>query len=208
MDCPNCKIKMNQIKTKSHYGANVFVDQCLECGGIWFDNMELYEIDENATETIDKIDTTKLVSSANINPELHCPKDKAKLLLFSDPSFPDSIKVESCPECDGFFFNRGEFLAFNENREKRLAEKDVKMDDELSLQVEKLLSLDSTASPYNTLGNLGRFLSKKYYQSPEGIRPVDSISQQMADSSFNSGAISASGVMNVVTFLLRFFLRV
>jgi Zn-finger nucleic acid-binding protein len=44
MLCPNENIEMRQVKVESHYGQPVILDQCPECGGIWFDKMELYQV--------------------------------------------------------------------------------------------------------------------------------------------------------------------
>ena len=42
MKCPNDSTEMCQVKIEGHYGQPILLEQCKECGGIWFDEMELF----------------------------------------------------------------------------------------------------------------------------------------------------------------------
>jgi hypothetical protein len=39
MKCPNDNTEMYQVKIEGHYSRPILLEQCKECGGIWFDEM-------------------------------------------------------------------------------------------------------------------------------------------------------------------------
>jgi len=162
--CPNCGIEMSPVKTDSHYGAVVVLDQCPECGGIWFDEFEMYQVKQSKAKEIEnKLDEGKLKKPASVKSgSLHCPKDGSLLQQFKDINFPESIIVESCPQCGGFWFNRGEFTQFQQARSERLKKiKEKDQDSDLS-KVNAMLKMQSY-DPVDTMGRLGRFLSQPVY---------------------------------------------
>lgn len=196
MDCPNCQTKMNEIATKSKYGAKIFIDQCPNCGGLWFDGMEMYQVQKDTADLIDKIDKEKLIKNTVVKKNILCPKDSALLRVFSDLNFPAFIKVESCPQCGGFFFNRGEYKEFYEERQKRTQAIKKEEESEFAKNTSQLLESHSSASTYDTIGQVGRFLSQPYNYSSAGIN----MGAQKADK-----AISAAAY--IIYALLRLFLR-
>ena len=46
---------MDEVKTESHYGAPILLDQCPQCGGIWFDKEELLATKHGEAERIDLV---------------------------------------------------------------------------------------------------------------------------------------------------------
>ncbi|MDP3970195.1 MAG: zf-TFIIB domain-containing protein [bacterium] len=160
MDCPNCKIKMNPVKTESHYGAKIVLDQCLQCGGTWFDNSEPFEVKHGGADKLSNLDSQKLSENSIINNmDLVCPRDKTKLSLFEDANFPKSIIVDHCKKCGGFWFNRGEFNAFQDNKRRKQTNKKTTKDTNLSNQIEQMLAMHSTQDKYKPLKQLGDYLS-------------------------------------------------
>lgn len=124
MNCPFCQKNMKEVKTSAHYGIPIAIDQCESCGGLWFDESELYRTQIGAAREIEKeIDVEKLRKFTDFkSDDFFCPRDGEKLKLFKDWSFPQSIKVEICPKCSGFWFNHGEFSQFQDLRQKKISE--------------------------------------------------------------------------------------
>ena len=91
MLCPNCKTKMHAVETESHYGANLFLDQCPTCGGLWFDRRELYRVREGKAVDIrakvDPLNINKLEELVPLEKKLLCPRDGTQLELFTDSLF-------------------------------------------------------------------------------------------------------------------------
>lgn len=118
--CPECGVEMNEVYISSHYGIKIILEQCPKCGGLWFDDDELYMAKEGSAKDIDnKLDACKLRQPTNLtNPNLLCPKDGEKLKPLTDKYFPQNIKVEICPKCASFWLNCGEFIEFQEYRKK------------------------------------------------------------------------------------------
>lgn len=207
MNCPNCLNSMNNIQVTSRYGNSLFLDQCPHCGGLWFDSMEMYMVKNDVSDLIDKVDASKLVADTTIKERMLCPKDGIELAVFSDVNFPSSIKVESCKQCGGFFFNRGEFHEFSDEREKILARNSQPADEKLAAQIEGLLRLDSSAAAYNSIGNLGKFLSKKYYTTDgKNVVALDNGSEKLP-AGYEQAEGIALAAANIIPVLFQLFLK-
>ncbi len=73
--CPNDGLEMHQVSVTSHYGQPVTLDQCSGCGGIWFDESELFRARQGEAERIDSLDFEALQSPAKIKESpLACPE--------------------------------------------------------------------------------------------------------------------------------------
>lgn len=68
--CPDCRRPLEPRALESRYGAPVLVDCCLGCGGIWFDDLELYVI--GARRLIEASGTPSF-STATDSPDA-CPR--------------------------------------------------------------------------------------------------------------------------------------
>jgi Zn-finger nucleic acid-binding protein len=62
------------------YGRKITVHRCTECGGLWFNQIE----------------------------DIKCPEDGSLMEKTADDR-QTHIWYESCPTCDGMFFDAGEF---------------------------------------------------------------------------------------------------
>ncbi len=164
MKCPIDNTEMRRVTVESHYGQPVFLDQCRECGGVWFDETELFRARQGEAEKIESFDTGGLWSSTNIQKrDIRCPSDHSKLVLFKDPYFPEDIILARCPLCGGIWLNRGEFTKFQRARQKlqRPVERSVR-DKKLEEEVKRILSeyrSEGAGDRLETLERLGRFLS-------------------------------------------------
>ena len=118
MICPNDAVEMHPAKVLSHYGQPIILDQCEKCGGIWFDESELFRAKRGEAEKIELLDAEALRTSSQIETSpLLCPRDRAKLYRFTDKHFPDTIILVRCPTCHGVWLNRGEFTRYQKLRQ-------------------------------------------------------------------------------------------
>ncbi len=131
MKCPECGTKTEQVKTSSHYGVPIVIDQCRECGGIWFDKSELYRTKMGAAQKLKKlanIEKLKKCTSSS-NKKLKCPRDGSEMQTYKDQYPFPGIEVETCPECNGFWFNCSEFVQYQDKRvEKRKQDKQAQLE--------------------------------------------------------------------------------
>ena len=193
MLCPNCKAQLHPVAASAHYGSQMIVDQCANCGGIWSDPGGFYQIKPSEAERIDKLDFEKLREPASIGKELFCPADNTPLKPLRDPNFPKSIIIETCSRCGGFWFNRGELAEFHKARIK--PSKKSKLDPKLEEQIDKLLKLHSNTDTMEMLGDIGGALSA----------PVNRHTMRTMDESGQSGWGGTAA--NIVFTLLRLLIR-
>jgi Zn-finger nucleic acid-binding protein len=111
LDCPKCSKPMS-----TWCPADVELDHCSRCKGLWFDANEL-------SRHLSNIDSRRLAEQVKDGAKttLPCPRcPEAKLL----GGFLLDIPVESCPECEGIFLDAGEIyeLLGALNRPDRMAD--------------------------------------------------------------------------------------
>jgi len=199
MICPNDGAQMHQVKIMANYGLPLFLDQCEKCGGIWFDESELYRAKLGEAEKIDSLNADILIAATPVDNSVHkCPKDAANLSRFADKNFPSGIIVERCPICNGFWLNRGGFTQYQNFRQEFLRSKAAHSEDKkLQKEVEAVLVTHENQDSDDVLTRLGKFLSK----------PVDAGMLLNAESNQKSSdtANTIGTVLNVLTTLLRLF---
>ena len=200
MFCPNEKTRMHLVSVESHYGQQVLIDQCRGCGGIWFDAFELYKVKQGEAQEIEALDSDVLRAPSDIeNPTLRCPRDQSTLVRFSDPNFPKGLVLARCPNCQGFWLNRGEFTRYQEAREKRTLPGDKTLEDQkLGEDVKRLLESHRGNSSAEVLGNLATYLSSPAHThvfSPLGSGRELTEEEKPLDT-----------ILNVLLALLRLFI--
>jgi Zn-finger nucleic acid-binding protein len=85
----------------------VQIDRCKKCGGLWFDEFELADL--QAKEGSEKVDTGHANKSTQRSQlRLNCPKCTAPMLRMVDAHQPH-IWYETCDVCGGSFLDAGEF---------------------------------------------------------------------------------------------------
>jgi predicted Zn finger-like uncharacterized protein len=116
LTCPQCAAPMNEVRAEAKTGYMVMLDQCPRCGGIWCDRWELYPVTEAAAEHIDAADKEALhQATPPADEQLECPRCRARMFRFRDPTIPADARIERCPNCDGMWLNRGELRRFKEH---------------------------------------------------------------------------------------------
>jgi Zn-finger nucleic acid-binding protein len=161
MKCPNDNTEMCPVKIEGHYGQPILLEQCKECGGIWFDEMKLFSARNGEAEKIEVFDPKNLWTPTNmVKPIRRCPLDKSELFRFKDRYFLKGIILERCPSCNGIWLNRGDFTRFQQARQelKRPKDKSPK-DKKLEEDIKSILASYSGETASNTLEKLGAFLS-------------------------------------------------
>jgi len=199
MICPNDNQEMRQVKIISHYGQPIFLDQCGSFGGLWFDETKLYRGKPGEAEKIELADADILRQPTLImNPTHFCPRDKTALIKFSDANFPKEVILERCPNCGGFWLNRGEFTKYQKARQELLRPREKTSEDiELENNLKQLAASYREGTDDNRLKKLASFLSK----------PVDADNLLLAEpvSQITENKNPLGYLMDVLMLLLRFF---
>lgn len=200
MNCPNENAEMHQVTVQSHYGQPIFLEQCEKCGGIWFDEAELYRAKLGEAEKIESINSELLQTSTEIKKaKLLCPKDDTELHLFTDKNFPQSIIVERCPTCSGFWLNRGEFTRYQKARRELMRPREKSAEDKkLEANIQKLLAEYQTAGNTNSLQKLAKFLTTPLDENT--LLPLDSDEQPPSEGK-NVGLL-----LDILSTILRLFI--
>ena len=102
MDCPVCKNAMIALEL-----AEVEVDYCTACGGIWLDAGELELLLGNLQEAENLLDSFKIGAHCTEKPR-KCPiclKKMQKIVV--GPAAP-ALLLDKCPRGDGLWFDKGE----------------------------------------------------------------------------------------------------
>jgi Zn-finger nucleic acid-binding protein len=107
VNCPKCQSAMEVVTTES--GA---VDRCTACGGMWFDRLEVGK--QAAFAAV--VDTGDAARGARYNTvdRISCPVCANSPLTRMVDNDQPHIWFESCPSCNGRFFDAGEFRDLNE----------------------------------------------------------------------------------------------
>jgi Zn-finger nucleic acid-binding protein len=205
MLCPNDNAEMQQVKTESYYCQTVILDQCSKCGGIWFDNFELYMPKQGEADKIELLNVPNLLSSSSIQSgSLLCPRDRTHLLRFNDPFFPKDLVLARCQVCNGFWLNRGEFRKYQQYRQTRQEinkpREMVVEDNKYERDLLKVLQEHKSERTLEALGKLGRFLSI----------PIDSVTwRPLEPETISDKEKSALDmILTAVSLILRFFIRI
>jgi Zn-finger nucleic acid-binding protein len=161
MLCPYDKSTLNRVEINSQYGQPLFLDQCPECGGIWFDESELFRARQGEAYKVDKVDIESLAKPiTSLKIASTCPKDGASLFQFSDKYFPQEIILERCPTCHGLWLNRGYFVKYQQYREKKLTSNiESGSDQKFREELNNLAADYRDRHSSETLRKLGEFLS-------------------------------------------------
>lgn len=111
--CPGCGGSLKEVYAEANYGRYLLLDQCKDCGGIWFDRWELYFLKDNEACRLDPVDSERLSTLLPFKkgPGL-CPRCEIDLEGFQDPNLPEDTRIERCPRCNGLWLKRGELKRY------------------------------------------------------------------------------------------------
>ena len=191
---------MHRVETLSHYGQPIELEQCRECGGIWFDESELFRAKQGESKKVESLNISALRNRSPIkNVPRTCPRDQSILHQFTDKLFPKDIVLMRCPHCSGIWLNRGVFTRYQEFRHDL---KGIKLsrpyNKKFEESVSQLLVSHQSGRSTETLKRLGISLNT----------PVDETSVFLGQNlgSQNQAANTALNALGVLTTLLRLFI--
>jgi Zn-finger nucleic acid-binding protein len=192
---------MCRVKIEGHYGQPILLDQCKKCGGIWFDEMELFSARRGEAEKIEVFDSKRLWTPTNIEKRiLRCPLDQSELFRFKDRYFLKGIILERCPSCNGIWLNRGDFTKFQKARQELTRPKARSSEDKkLEEDIKHILSVHRAEAASNTLEKLGEFLST----------PIDRVTLlplEQSDNQLEQGK-TGSLILDVLMLILMALIR-
>ncbi len=88
-DCPDCLTRLQLFWVPSRVpGAEVELDRCNDCGGVWFDAGELFEA------------SGRKVTAGETTTDRQCPACHVPLM---EGELRGGVEVETCLECAGTF---------------------------------------------------------------------------------------------------------
>jgi len=201
MKCPNDNTEMGRVRIEGHYGQPIVLEQCKECGGIWFDEMELFSARPGEAEKIEVFDSKSLWTPTNIEKQiLRCPLDQSELFRFKDRYFLKGIILERCPSCNGIWLNRGDFTKFQQARQELKRPKErSSQDKKLEEDIKHILSVHHGEAGSNTLEKLGRFLSMPIDRAT--LLPLEQSEKQLEQG--KAGSLILDVLMLILMALIR-----
>jgi Zn-finger nucleic acid-binding protein len=108
--CPKCQ---SRLETVTYRGIEV--DRCLNCAGIWFDNLEAEQLKAIAgSESLDIAESVQDNGIENLSSVVFCPRCHFKMMRKLDID-QHNVWYEKCPQCHGIWLDAGEFRKFKQN---------------------------------------------------------------------------------------------
>ncbi len=109
--CPKCAGNLEQVVC-----AQIEVDRCLKCKGIWFDSLEAETLKavRGSEILLDIGDPETGIELDNITTDIDCPRCNARMIRMVDIDL-HCIWYEKCPVCQGVWLDAGEFRKFKDN---------------------------------------------------------------------------------------------
>ncbi len=149
--CPDCRRPMRGVFARARTGYLLALDQCAQCGGIWFDRWELFPLDHEEVPRLDRIDTERLRDPVESRPLGDCPRCEVQLREFHDANLPPDAKVARCYVCEGMWLQRGQLRAVKSGpregskalRHAGARSRDVKPEDAMLVELAKAYSADA-----------------------------------------------------------------
>ena len=106
--CPGCGGALGHVRAEANYGRVLLLDQCADCGGVWFDRWELYFALPVSLLTLREMDWATFHAA---NPSKkgggECPRCARPFTPFTDPMLPEDAEIDRCARCNGLWLNRG-----------------------------------------------------------------------------------------------------
>ncbi len=165
MKCPACD---NQLISTDVEGLSV--DVCKNgCGGIWFDNFELKQIDEkheSIGESLLQIERNPDVV-VDYSQKRLCPKCENQKMMKHFMSVKREAEVDECPACGGMWLDAGELGQIRdqfETQAEREHAADEYFSDVFGDQLAKMRAeSDKKLQRARTITKVFRFLCPTYY---------------------------------------------
>ena len=105
MDCPVCKNAMITLEL-----AEVEIDHCIDCGGIWLDVGELELLLGDPEKSKQLLDSFEIDSNCTEKPR-RCPICDKKMQKIIVGQATPALLIDKCTKGDGLWFDKGELKA-------------------------------------------------------------------------------------------------
>ena len=102
MDCPVCKNAMITLEL-----ADVEIDYCTDCGGIWLDAGELELLLGDSKKAEHLLDSFKINPHSTEKPR-KCPICLKKMQKIIVGQSEPTLLIDKCPKGNGLWFDKGE----------------------------------------------------------------------------------------------------
>ncbi|MEL4893869.1 zf-TFIIB domain-containing protein [Crocosphaera sp. Alani8] len=108
--CPKCGGNLEPVMYEI-----IEVDRCCQCNGIWFDSSEAENLKNlRGSEKIDIGQLDNENQKEVLDSHIPCPRCNTPMVkMFDFDKHP--IWYETCPNCQGIWFDAGEFKKFKDN---------------------------------------------------------------------------------------------
>ncbi len=114
MKCPNDGTPLNQYT----YEADIQVDQCPSCRGMWLDADELERIEESSVNDYQEeirqlpnlVEQAYAMALARTKPTVRCPQCGAEMERLEHAAC-SQVLIDACPKCRGVWLDEGEIQA-------------------------------------------------------------------------------------------------
>jgi PAT family beta-lactamase induction signal transducer AmpG len=103
MRCPKCRADMDVLEIEGTQ-----VDRCSKCYGLWFDPGEIDKLRNRRSAAAIDIGDPEVGGSRNSIDSYRCPRCGGAMSKLADP-LQKHIWYEKCDECQGSYFDAGEF---------------------------------------------------------------------------------------------------
>ncbi len=111
------------------YEANIEVEKCPDCGGMWLDYQELEQIqgtlEHDYTDELqqlpDLVGNAYAMALARSRPELQCPRCD-RTMERREHGGCSQVLIDVCPQCRGIWLDKGELQALEIFFEKARAD--------------------------------------------------------------------------------------
>lgn len=159
--CPNCGNSLKEVYAEANYGRILLLDQCDKCGGVWFDNWELYYLKDAEAKKLDTINIDSFLAQSSVEKGTgFCPKcDGFPLQLFQDPNLPEDSKIDRCGRCNGLWLNRGEMVKYEDHKHKLHAILEINETGTPTAQY--VPAVDNQKAKWETVSHLSKAINTK-----------------------------------------------
>lgn len=117
--CPACEGELAPVDTAGHYGTRMVVTSCRQCLGFWLEAIEVVGIGHDAVTELEGDADLGRVCTTPRSDFRACPKCRTALAEVTGGLAPEGLQVDTCPSCNGMWFDRGELLVYKSALEQR-----------------------------------------------------------------------------------------
>lgn len=200
LTCPECGNGLKQVYAEANYGRILLLDQCDVCGGIWFDNWELYYLKDAEAKRLDMVNINSLLTNSPMQKGSGvCPRRcDVALVPFQDPNLPADSRINRCARCNGLWLNRGELAKYEEHKNKLKSR--LEQTHSASKGAEAVFAVDSQQAKWETASRLGAVLRTRPDQNVDAA-PIE-------DTNWDKAELSKDALFLILQILFKIVFKI